>query len=83
MLPENVIELEKYETRIDDNGVVTYWAIPKDKKKYKDPVEMPPCFKEMYTDKYLAITSVSNPRPEMIDEDLPGIFAIPLRTADD
>ena len=71
------IELERYEVRFDTKlRRERYYAIDKEGNEY----EMPPAFKEMYTDDYLQIRETSSEMPEVYD--LPeGNFWIPIRTA--
>lgn len=75
------IELSGYKTELV-NGVVTYYAIPKDPNIA--PIEMPDCFKEMYTSAYLAVKLVKgSDHADTISEDLTSDYHIPLRTSDD
>ena len=72
------IEIKRYDIRaVTVNGqvITKYFAIGLDDEEY----EMPPAFKEGYTDDYLKIRPMTSEMPEVLD--LPeGEFYIPIRT---
>lgn len=54
-----MIEIDRYDAVIE-NGVIRYYAL-KGKKRYP----MPDCYKEMYTEDYLAIEEKDMEMPEL------------------
>lgn len=73
------IKIDKYDTVLEqtpEGTEVCYYAIA-GKKKYK----MPSCYKDMYTDDYLAIKERKLTMPELfgLEEDQ-AVHYIPLRT---
>lgn len=68
-----MIEIDRYETRME-KGKPKWFAV-----KGKQSYPMPDAFSAMYTDDYLAIEKVSNPRSEMFDIK-ESEYYIPLRT---
>lgn len=73
------IKIDKYETVLEQTSEgteVVYYAIA-GKKKYK----MPSCYKEMYTDDYLAIKERKLTMPELFGlDETECVHYIPLRT---
>lgn len=68
------IKIDKYESVLE-SGRISYYAVA-GKKKYP----MPDCYKDMYTDDYLAIKETEVSMPELYDLK-EGKHYIPLRTS--
>lgn len=73
MIMKDVINIDRYESRIEGK-TVKYYAI-KGKKEYL----MPDCYSDMYTNDYLAIKLIKMTMPELYDT--VSEHYIPLRTA--
>lgn len=74
-----MIKIDRYESVLENvAGVnaICYYAVA-GKKKYP----MPACYKEMYTDDFLAIEERKMSMPELFDlDESQGTHYIPLRT---
>lgn len=71
---KDVIRIDKYESRIEGK-TIRYYAVKGDKE-----YPMPDCYKDMYTDDYLAIKKTHMDMPTLYDTTEHEHY-IPLRTA--